>query len=820
MDVFYDSDGAGPCTQAPWDAFSSPREDELPDGSDCSEGGDAFPASPPGVASQAAFEGAEGLSDGGQLDETVSAADKRACELASLAESPEIGAAAGFRASSDEGCSINGTPPEMRRTGELDKQPGTQMVTPTEHLLEVERCIAQSVERVGAQDLPETPLLSSGVQDGAGATSALGEEEEPLCAELPTGELPLDSKRVGRRCGESLDGTIVAVSPIIEIGTASKPGHERTSFFLLELQLLESTAVSHRAAGQVATIGGACCAPGAQSRTGLPVQPLALGFCPPTSAEGILMPEPDQPTALISASRPAFVYIEGAARSKWREMCVAHAGQSVRVTGLKWRTMVVGSEGRERLVYVPGSDFGMDSGGRKGTVSGQSGGAECKGAEAANCGGECSSRGGGARHAAKGEGREGDNQHWGTWKGEERPPRKENALPSKQRDWRCGGGPSDGRQASDVREPMKGLPHDGTLCYVGVVSAVWSSGLVIELDRKLNLLLTHYPVTELPGLRVGSLLATWHVHPIPRGNRVLALGACTHSLVTVLGSPNPTGSETGLAGRGHLLRQLCDRLPFSVALWVVELERSLQVKLGGDSYRSKPAAAERVPSRLRSDVVGVEGPGKSRDGLRSLTEEEAARSKAPETAPVAVALRKGKAATSLKPSLQSLTGGPGELSPAGDSEGVSAPRTFPKGGNDCLSLVRDVLVHLLPGWKDLRQRRDVFGEFMSHDAECKLGVDPVGWKNPPKVPSIAALVGEVRKQGREPGRKVGQLSVDELGAALLGYLKVRVLLVLSLVPTFLSDFPTVPPFLLPDERLPLSSVVVSGFISFIVGGIA
>ncbi|GAQ79063.1 hypothetical protein KFL_000230410 [Klebsormidium nitens] len=782
VDVFYDSDGAGPCTQAPWNLLPSPLEDAPPDGSASPEGVDAIPAPYPLVTSQAPFETFDGNLHGGQSDEGDGSGDKGPRKLASFADLRDV---VDPRTLSRGGSLSTWTPQEVPRLGELVTQPVTQRVTTDDGFSDDDPGGAKEmgvlhVEREGSPGYAETPLPSSGVQNGAGVKSSLGGKHEALSERLPNGDASSGITRVGRRGGESLDGTIVAVSPVIDIRAASKPGQEHNSFFLLDLQLPESTPVFSRGVGQAIT-GSACCGPRAQREAGRLLGGLVsagereerpVGTHPPaqvlTAAERAMTPKLAQPEALMSEPQRAFLYFEGAPGVKWREVCVAKAGRPVRFTGLRRRTMVVGSQGTERMVYVPGSNFGMDLGGHSLTVSAPSGGLGCETTEGANGRAGCPLRGVGARQVAKGEGGEGGVPHGGVQQGTERPPQGESPLPNHQRDRQCAGGPSDGQRSSEVRELAKGLPQNGTLCYVGVVSAVWSSGLVIELDRKLNLLLTHYPATELPGLRVGALLATWLVHPILRGGQVIALGACTHSLVTVLGSPNPTGSEAGLAGRGHPLRQLCDRLPFSVASWVGELERSLRAKLGGVSDRSVPTVTKRISSGLHPVRKGVDGLGNCPDGLGIVPADKAARSKAPETLPP----KRGRAPNVLNPSLQSLTDGSGDYQPASANEGSGARGSVLDSGSDCRSLLQEVLVHLLPGCKDLRQRWDVFEEFMSHDTECKLGVDPVGWKTPPKVPTIAAVLGEVRKRGQGSGRRVERLSGDELGAKLLGYLTV------------------------------------------------
>jgi hypothetical protein len=935
-DTFYDSNGAGPCTQAPFTAFSSPEEGSAPDPKVAAEADAIDQKSTPGLR-RSETEG----EDTDQVPQTAGASLSAACNLRTASDETQLDARALLTDEREleiltQPASICVKPPCTRKVtffaekrvsaqnrevggGSLGEN-GVNTLDTTgasvsiQHLGRGMKAGHESEERAslneslgtvwkeqragyaveeevsGVENLQMSAerVCNSDVRGKGGAIAALKTyRSEPQTLEgtqggaLPTSKTapprkaPADKPSASgrnskRRGGMTLEGLVLAVSPVIRMGAACKDVGEKRSFFLVELLLVApkggATKESEYVDGKECTVGGCSDTSGnvpfpqtksehsgrgrvmtADTCQGNAGQDGVTSVGGPhrevlTSADccqggtssdpngrqarehGLTSSERGQDPQLTSAgaqsgaelaptTRSAFLYFDGEEGVMWRLMCVSNTGEILRFTGMKQRTMVVGPGGQERVVYTLGGGSKIEASEEK---KGVCGGGHCFrddvekrllrrsniGAKKGSSGGETSSSSGAGDQwsekvggkgllvcCEKARGQNGPEEPIEIGEGgEERRP-----TPSKSvGQGHAGEGPGLDSRSPRLKDGLKGLAgtakqgtgelcHGGTICYIGTVTRVWREGLVMELDGRLNLLLTHYPVAEIPGLRVGSLLATWHVHPIRKEGRVVALGVCTHSLVTGLGLPDPNGLDFRLAALDHPLRQLCDRLPFSMALWIVELERSLQLKLTGRSDGSRESVPE---TRQGFGGFAVNEPGDlggNEAGATNLSKGVepfgAAGVPAPQTKVVKSTQQGLKAADTLKPVETVVRGIPAKDCAASGVINSNASGALVRGlrvpsepRTD--ALVKEVAVHLLPGFKGFRQRRDVFEEFMAHDSECKLGVDPPSWKHPPGVLAIGSLLDKVRKREQNAVLESERVSEDELASVLLGYLKV------------------------------------------------
>jgi hypothetical protein len=935
-DGFYDSDGAGPCTQAPFAAFSSPEEGSALNPKVAAEADELGQKSTAGLR-RSETEG----EDTDQVPQAAGASLSAACDLRTASDEIQDARALWTEEReleiSKQPASICVKPPctrkvtfltEMRVSSEKREVGGGNLSengvnspdangasSAIQHLSRGRKVGNRTEERasldeilvnVGKEQRADSALgegvsgadklqtvaerdCNSDVQGKGGAIAALAiNQSEPQTLEgaqegalatsktapprTTTAGKPFSCGRKSRRRGGmTLEGLVLAVSPVIRMGAACKDVGEKRSFFLVELLLVAPKEGAPKES-QVGT--GGCCSGtsgnisfpwtmsehasrgramtadtcqekagqdavdsvGGPHREGLTSADCCQGgaFSDPNGRQaqernGLTSSKRGQDHQLTSAgaqsgakpastTRSAFLYFDGEEGVKWRPTCVSNAGGVLRFMGMKQRMMVVDQGGQERVVYTLGGGSRIEASVAK---TGVCGGGHCvrDGAEKrllrrSNIGATKGSSGGeaslssGARDqwsgkvggkgllgcCEKARGQSGPEEMIEIGEGgEERRPTPSKSVGQGQ----AGEGSGLDSRSPELEDELKGLArtakqgkgelrHGGTICYIGTVTRVWSEGLVVELDGWLNLLLTHYPVADIPGLRVGSLLATWHVHPIFKEGRVIALGACTHSLVAGLGLPDPNGLDFRLAALDHPLRQLCDRLPFAMALWIVELERSLQLKLTGRSDGFQENAPERRQD-LRGLAVsqsrvlgGTKAGGLSLPGTDSSEGVEpfgAAGGTASETKVVKPTQQGLNAAESSKRGEIEVRGNSVKVCVASGVVNSNASGTLVRGLRGPSeprtdALVKNVAMHLLPGFKGFRQRRDVFEEFMAHDPECKLGVNPPGWKPPPGVLAIGSMLEKVQRRGQSAVWGSKRVLGDELASALLGYLKV------------------------------------------------
>ncbi|XP_057821632.2 CST complex subunit CTC1 isoform X2 [Cryptomeria japonica] len=133
-----------------------------------------------------------------------------------------------------------------------------------------------------------------------------------------------------------------------------------------------------------------------------------------------------------------------------------------------------------------------------------------------------------------------------------------------------------------VNEQGQGQGSTGS--YVGVVISIHMQGSLVELDKNVWLLLSHQPLTQVQGLRIGVLLALMHVHFIKiqfACEKILLLGACFRSHVVVK-SFSPLRTMFNI--RPHswsLLSRYIESLPFTAAFWVLLIAICFRRKFQG-----------------------------------------------------------------------------------------------------------------------------------------------------------------------------------------------------------------------------------------------
>ncbi|CAK9258656.1 unnamed protein product [Sphagnum jensenii] len=120
--------------------------------------------------------------------------------------------------------------------------------------------------------------------------------------------------------------------------------------------------------------------------------------------------------------------------------------------------------------------------------------------------------------------------------------------------------------------------------YIGIVTDIPMPGQLVELNKRAWLLLTHYNVSQLQGLRVGAMVAVRPVHIMvldSAGEKGLLLGACFRSHVcVVLFSDLNVMPVLQQPSRNHLSKHM-EHLPFASAFWVLQVIVSLRCKFQG-----------------------------------------------------------------------------------------------------------------------------------------------------------------------------------------------------------------------------------------------
>ncbi|KAJ7556065.1 hypothetical protein O6H91_05G067200 [Diphasiastrum complanatum] len=145
-----------------------------------------------------------------------------------------------------------------------------------------------------------------------------------------------------------------------------------------------------------------------------------------------------------------------------------------------------------------------------------------------------------------------------------------------------------------LHEQQKAIDRPRVGCYVGLITGMYFQGKLIEMDKKVWLLLTHQQLVELHGLRVGAMLALWHVHFVflqTIWEKALLLGACFLSSIVVVAF-SPFQTQPRLCGPKGRLSKLMELTPFASAFWVFVVALTMKLKFDGfcddkDSVGSK-----------------------------------------------------------------------------------------------------------------------------------------------------------------------------------------------------------------------------------------
>lgn len=120
--------------------------------------------------------------------------------------------------------------------------------------------------------------------------------------------------------------------------------------------------------------------------------------------------------------------------------------------------------------------------------------------------------------------------------------------------------------------------------YVGTVTSIHMQGLVIELDRNVWLLLTHQPLAQIHGLRIGVLLALRHVHFIKTEftwEKILLLGACFKSHIVVKSFSPLRTPFNARPHAGSILSRFIESLSFTAGFWVLLIIACFRHKFHG-----------------------------------------------------------------------------------------------------------------------------------------------------------------------------------------------------------------------------------------------
>ncbi|KAI3726703.1 hypothetical protein L1987_66503 [Smallanthus sonchifolius] len=120
--------------------------------------------------------------------------------------------------------------------------------------------------------------------------------------------------------------------------------------------------------------------------------------------------------------------------------------------------------------------------------------------------------------------------------------------------------------------------------YTGSVTGSYMQGMVVELDRKVLLLVTDNQLLMPHGLRIGAIVTVRNFHvedPKFAWTKVVIFGSCYKTSIRVnVFSPIESGCYQVLQSRS-LLRKFIESLQFSARLWVLLVVSSLRKKFAG-----------------------------------------------------------------------------------------------------------------------------------------------------------------------------------------------------------------------------------------------
>ncbi|KAG6557378.1 hypothetical protein Mapa_001308 [Marchantia paleacea] len=143
------------------------------------------------------------------------------------------------------------------------------------------------------------------------------------------------------------------------------------------------------------------------------------------------------------------------------------------------------------------------------------------------------------------------------------------------------------------------------ISYAGFVTSILFQGTLVELDKRVWLILSHQGKNQLHGLRVGAMLALRDVHATTIQNsseKALLLGACLRSHVSVLlFSPLNTPAPDQLHSR-NLLFKYMRKVSFASAFWILSVVGSFRKKFRGIYTDKELMGSKKDPGIILSYV--------------------------------------------------------------------------------------------------------------------------------------------------------------------------------------------------------------------------
>ncbi|KAL3692109.1 hypothetical protein R1sor_005760 [Riccia sorocarpa] len=147
--------------------------------------------------------------------------------------------------------------------------------------------------------------------------------------------------------------------------------------------------------------------------------------------------------------------------------------------------------------------------------------------------------------------------------------------------------------------------------YAGFVTEVLFQGILVELDKRVWLLLSEQGQSRVYGLRIGAMLGVREVHAVTISTpleKALLLGACLRSHVSVLRfSPQHSPPLRPLHTSSMLLRYL-QKVSFSSAFWILSLIGSFRQKFRGIYSDKEIVGSKKNPGIILKFVQKVLSP--------------------------------------------------------------------------------------------------------------------------------------------------------------------------------------------------------------------
>ncbi|KAL3676479.1 hypothetical protein R1sor_026427 [Riccia sorocarpa] len=162
--------------------------------------------------------------------------------------------------------------------------------------------------------------------------------------------------------------------------------------------------------------------------------------------------------------------------------------------------------------------------------------------------------------------------------------------------------------------------------YAGFVTQVLFQGILVELDKRVWLLLSQQGQSHVYGLRIGAMLGVREVHVVTISTpleKALLLGACLRSHVSVLRfSPQHSPPLRPLHTASMLLRYM-QKVSFSCAFWILSLIGSFRQKFRGMYSDKEIVGSKKNPGIILKFVQKVLSPDETlerRDYLKEFFE--------------------------------------------------------------------------------------------------------------------------------------------------------------------------------------------------------